>query len=284
MMIKRLLSPFDYLWLAIALSLTIHGAFFYLFWPTNHSLRLSNEPEVALINYKNDEPVLEALLLAQWQSAGGGSGQPTNAASAPFSGQALPTPNELVLQALRERLRQAEQEQLQLLMQLESEWQHAQQESAKNQTETLHAAQETTHQNELAQKIHVLKAKIEHHNAQPRIHFDAPTTKASPYAAYIEAWRAKVERLGTEHYPEQAKGQLSDRLQMTVYIDNEGHLLKVDIHQPAHNPLFNVAAQRIIRLAAPFEAFSPEMKAEIDVLAITRSWHFTQGQLSTQLP
>lgn len=279
---RRLFS--DYLWLAVIISLLAHGALVYYAWPQANNLdAYFAEPEIVLINYKNDEPVLNALLVAQWQAAGGGDGQPEDAASAPFTGPHVPSPNDLVLQALKQQLQQVEAEKQTQLLQLESEWQRTQDQLQNNDTplDTATREQLTEQAQHLAQELHVLKSQISHYNSEPRVHFDAPSTKASVFAAYIEDWRAKIERLGTEHYPDQAKGLLSDTLQLTVYLDTEGNLLKIDINQAADNPIFTVAAQRIVRLASPFGPFSPQMREKTDVLAITRSWRFTQGKLTT---
>lgn len=274
----------DYLWLAVGISVLVHAAFFYYAWPiSSKKAPFVTEPDIVLINYKNDEAVLEAVLLAQWQAAGGGDGKANEAASAPLSGQRILSPNDLLLQAMRQHLRTLESSQQARLQQMESEWQALQ--STKHEDvsyEESEQVEQIERASQLARELHVLKAKITHYNAKPRIHFEAPSAQASPFAAYIENWRANIERLGTEHYPETAKGQLSDSLQMTVYIDKEGHLVKVDIHQPAENPLFNVAAQRIVRLAAPFGPFNDQMREHTDVLAITRSWRFTQGNLTTE--
>lgn len=279
---KRLFS--DYLWLAVIISLLAHGALMYYAWPqANSKQAYTVEPEIVLINYKNDEPVLDALLFAQWQAAGGGEGQPEDAVSAPFTGPHIPSPDDLVLQALKKHLRLAEEQQQARLQRLESEWQTLQTQLQNNETPLDTATQEQLEERtqQLSQELHVLKNQISHYNSQPRVYFDAPSTKASVFAAYIEDWRAKIERLGTEHYPDQAKGQLSDTLQLTVYINKEGDLLKIDINQAADNPIFTVAAQRIVRLASPFGPFSPQMREKTDVLAITRSWRFTQGKLTT---
>lgn len=280
---QHLFQRIDYLWLAVFISLLLHGAALFYFWPLSSTTNQSVlEPDISLINYKTDQEALDALLLAQWQAAGGGSGEPDDIASAPLSGQTAPSPNAMVLQALQERLRQAEAEQHNRLLQLESEWQAlTNQNHLETEADPEHNAPQHEEHQLLALELHALKEKLNQYNARPRIHFEAPSTKASPFAAYIEAWRAKIERLGTEHYPEQAKGQLSDALQMTVYIDQDGNLVKIDIHQPAQNPIFNVAAQRIVRLAAPYNSFTAEMREQTDILAITRSWHFTQGNLKT---
>lgn len=279
----RFLSRTDHLWLAVFLSLLLHGLAFVYFWPaTPAALPKTLEPDISLVNYQTEATDLKAVLLAQWNAVGGGSADDEQLATAPFSGQAVPSPNSLVLQALQERLRQAEAEQQQRLTQLEAEWQALQ--SALNADPHPNAKldqEQSIEHMQLALELHALKDKLNQYNAKPRVHFEAPSAKASAFAAYVEAWRAKIERLGTEHYPDQAKGQLSDALQMTVFIDQEGNLVKIEIHQPAQNPLFNVAAQRIVRLAAPYPAFSTEMREQTDILAITRSWHFTKGNLKT---
>ena len=280
---RRVIHRFDYLWLAVLISLLLHGLVLVYFWPaTPKSLQSVFEPDIALVNYQTDETALNALLLAQWQAAGGGQGENNEVRSAPFSGQATPSPTALVLQALQERLRQAEAEQHNRLLQLDAEWQALENQLASDPN--AQSDQSQPHNEELqllALERHALQNKLNQYNAKPRIHFEGASAQASAFAGYIEAWRAKIERLGTEHYPEQAKGQLSDHLQMTVYIDKDGHLVRVHIHQPAQNPIFNVAAQRIVRLAAPYQAFSAEMREHTDILAITRSWHFTQGNLTT---
>lgn len=279
----RFLSRTDHLWLAVFLSLLLHGLALVYFWPaTPAALSKTLDPEISLINYQTDATDLEAVLLAQWNAVGGGSADDDQLASAPFTGQAVPSPNSLVLQALQERLRQAEAEQQQRLTQLEAEWQALQPVPNADLSPNAELDQEQSAEHvQLALELHALKDKLNQYNAKPRVHFEAPSAKASAFAAYVEAWRAKIERLGTEHYPDQAKGQLSDALQMTVFIDQEGNLVKIEIHQPAQNPLFNVAAQRIVRLAAPYPAFSAEMREQTDILSITRSWHFTKGNLKT---
>lgn len=280
---RRAGNRLDYLWIAVTLSLLLHGLLFIYLWPlplTNSPARF--ESDISLVNYQTEEEAINALILAQWQAAGGGASEDPELRSSPFSQARPPSPNALVLQALQERLRQAEAEQYNRLLQLEAQWQtQANRMSSDNQAHSDIDQPENPELQLLALELHALKDKLNQYNAKPRIHFEGPSARASAFAAYIEAWRAKIEQLGTEHYPEQARGLLSDSLQMTVYIDKEGHLVRVHIHQPAQNPIFNVAAQRIVRLAAPYTAFTAEMREQTDILAITRSWHFTQGTLTT---
>jgi periplasmic protein TonB len=41
------------------------------------------------------------------------------------------------------------------------------------------------------------------------------------------------------------------------------------------------AAIKIVRMAAPYAPFPPELKATTDKLEIVRTWHFQENQLSS---
>src|SRR5690625_2553371 len=113
------------------------------------------------------------------------------------------------------------------------------------------------------QRLAEIALRIERAQARPRYTFVGPSTQASPFAAYIQAWQAKIEQIGTEHYPEQARGKASASLQITVYINHSGEIQRVDIDQPADDPIFNLAARRIIHLAAPFAPRSEDHTSEL---------------------
>ena len=42
-------------------------------------------------------------------------------------------------------------------------------------------------------------------------------------------------------------------------------------------PLLDEAAIRIVRMAAPYAPFPPDIRREFEILSITRTWSFTQG-------
>ncbi|MDR2877283.1 MAG: energy transducer TonB [Chromatiales bacterium] len=100
-------------------------------------------------------------------------------------------------------------------------------------------------------------------------------------AAYLDAWRAKVERIGNLNYPDEAKrGNISGRLLLDVAINADGTLNNVTLLKSSGSKVLDNAAMRIVRLAAPFAEFSPEMRTDTDVLHITRTWEFLDSQLS----
>lgn len=276
----------DYLWWAVLISALIHLAIAG-WWSASSTITPPKEAvEVALLNFKTESAPLHANLLAQWQADGGGE-HAKALASSPTNAIDMPSPDQLVLMALQKRRLQLEQEQQQLLSQLESEW------TIQQQMHTIeHPPTDALEQGESPQahtpapeqSLHALRAAVQQYNQKPRYIFEGPSAHQSPIASYIEAWRNKIETLGTELYPEQAKGRRSGTVQLTVYIRSDGSLERIIIHRPAEDPVFTLTAQRVVNLAAPFAPFSSELAQQGDVLAITRTWHFHQQQLRTQTP
>src|SRR5690606_18812402 len=126
------------------------------------------------------------------------------------------------------------------------------------------------------------KERIEQYNAQPRRQFSGPSTQAVDYAEYVEAWRKKIELLGTEHYPAEARGKLYGSLQMTVYIRQDGSLEKIEITRPSEHAVLNLAATRIVQLAAPFAPLPASIARDTDIFAITRTWRSEERRVGKE--
>ena len=108
--------------------------------------------------------------------------------------------------------------------------------------------------------------------------FITASTKEFKYAAYQEAWRQKVERIGRINYPEEArKRKLSGNLTLTVVLRSNGTVKEIEIVNSSGNRLLDDAARRIVRLAAPYAPFPENIRAETDLLYITRTWIFQRG-------
>jgi protein TonB len=274
--------------IALATSLALHAALL--------TLRFSYPPppvpkastlEVVLVNARTKAAPLNPKLLAQDTLNGGGE------AATGYSASPLPrttndqTADQVVLAALRKRQAQLEQEQKQLFSLLEAKQKTLLAQVQRNvPDDSSDAGEDESNQEAMVvnAQISALKAAIERYDARPRQHFVGPSTKSVPYAQYVEAWRKKIELLGTEHYPEQARGKVYGQLRMTVYIKKNGDLLRVEIDQPSRHPILNSAAKRIVQLAAPFAPFPPAIAKDTDVLAITRTWHFVNSELTTTPP
>ncbi len=118
---------------------------------------------------------------------------------------------------------------------------------------------------------------------RPRHKFLNARTQEYKYAAYMDAWRAKVERIGNLNYPEEAKRlHLNGSLLLDVALNADGSINHVSIRRSSGQKILDDAAVRIVELAAPFAPFPPDIRAETDVLDITRTWKFNESGLSSE--
>jgi protein TonB len=95
--------------------------------------------------------------------------------------------------------------------------------------------------------------------------------------AYEEDWRVKVERVGTLNYPAEARGKLYGNLRLTVTIRPDGTVESIELDRSSGLKVLDAAAFKIVRMATPFAAFPPNIRRDTDLLVITRTWFFGQG-------
>ncbi|MGC1508544.1 energy transducer TonB [Ketobacter sp.] len=97
-------------------------------------------------------------------------------------------------------------------------------------------------------------------------------------AAYLDAWRLKIERIGNMNYPSEArKRKLYGQLRLLVSINSDGSLREMKILKSSGHRMLDQAAMQIVKLASPFSAFPPEIKQDTDILEIIRTWRFEKG-------
>lgn len=278
----------DYLPIALLLSMAAHIAIIVLQFvqPPVPARPAPQALEIALVNTRTETAPLQPQVIAQHNLYGGGEAE-QGVASSPLPRTITESADAVILEALRKRQAELEEEQQRLLTQLISTEQTRSNPQPNNdQFDSQALGYDDLDQESLvlSAQITALKERIEQYNAQPRRQFTGPSAKASVYAAYLEGWRQKIELIGTEHYPEQARGRIYGSLQMTVHIRADGSVERIDIDRPSDEPVLNLAAQRIVQLAAPFPPFPPELANEASVLAITRTWNFVNEQLETSVP
>ena len=106
---------------------------------------------------------------------------------------------------------------------------------------------------------------------------NAASTMRDKGAWYKDEWRKKVERIGNLNYPDEARRQqIYGNLRLLVSINRDGSLYEVLVLESSGQPLLDQAAQRIVRLAAPFAPFTGDLN-DIDRLEIIRTWRFAKG-------
>lgn len=113
---------------------------------------------------------------------------------------------------------------------------------------------------------------------RPRVHrLNAASTMQDKGAYYKDAWRRKVERVGNQNYPAEARSErIYGSLRLLVSINRDGTLREVQILESSGHRILDNAAQRIVRLAAPYAPFTGDLM-DVDVLEIIRTWRFEPG-------
>lgn len=127
-----------------------------------------------------------------------------------------------------------------------------------------------------------ISKRISDYQKRPRRHHYMPSTSEYRYARYVEDWRGWVERIGNEHYPDEARGRIYGALRMTVVIGADGRLVQAVIEESSGSAVLDRAARHIVKLSAPFPPFPPEIARDTDILEITRTWIFTNDKFATR--
>lgn len=139
-------------------------------------------------------------------------------------------------------------------------------------------ARELRREQEIAQLAAELRHKNEAYAKRPKKKYISANTREYAYAAYMRGWSDRVERIGNLNYPSEARRrQLHGELILTVGLDRDGGILSIEVIKSSGEPLLDAAAQRIVRLAAPFPPI-PRDKG-VDELYITRTWQFLPGDV-----
>lgn len=243
--------------------------------------------EVVLLNARTDTEPVQATALAQVSMDGGGDSTEGLARSplppSPSLDSVIPTTTP------EQRVQELEARQRDMMAQLASQYAaliHARSESAMPDGTPVPGLPDNTEQTLalLAQQYAAVSQRVEDYNRRPRRHFFAPSASAVPFAHYVEDWRQRVESIGNQYYPEAARGRVYGSLRMTVFVRADGSVEEVVFDAPSEHAVLNDAARDIIRKAAPFAPFPEDVRREADIIAITRTWHFQNDAISTEIP
>ena len=241
--------------------------------------------DITLVNTRSDQEPDEADYLAQANQDGGGDTDLLRTAQSPLPITPLPSPvREPAAPQVRPEPQPPAPPNPQLLSQ-----QSAQSDisilppvTESQPREPVQMNLSTTDTTRIQQERARLSAELsrfwEEYQKRPRRKFLSARTREYKYAAYMEAWRAKVERVGNLNYPEAAKrNRLIGTLILDVALNPDGTINEIQMERASKHKVLNDAAIRIVKLAAPFEPFPEDIRKEVDILHITRSWQFMRG-------
>lgn len=268
--------------ISILMALGLHavvllGVGFVLdFKPITHPLETL---DVVLVNWRSETEPDEADFLAQASQQGGGESTEAdrpaqeNSGTSPGSIEGMePLDQEEQISSVADAARE------QILLEQDSS-DFSQQITAIEQPEpTLPSVAELMQDSMRMAKLQPgIQRDRESQSKLPRRKWISANTREYEYAAYMQAWVAKVERVGNLNYPEEVRRlKLQGDLVMTVGINQDGSVESIDIQRSSGLSQLDQAATRIVRLAAPYSPLPEHINSSVDVLHITRTWQFSR--------
>ncbi|MGH8690193.1 MAG: energy transducer TonB [Burkholderiales bacterium] len=269
---------------AIGLSLALHAALLSVHFKFPDSLRWKQENaplEVVLVNAKTKERPVKADVLAQSNLNRGGTVEERRRAKTPLPVTEPRDPGKDLADAQR-RQRSLEAQQQELLAQMRESKSRVPAAAPKQQGAEEPAARPSGRDlADLALAAMRLQAQIDRqievYQKRPRKQFIGANASEYRFAQYEEDWRVKIERVGTLNYPAEARGKIYGNLRLTVTIRPDGSVESIELDRSSGLKVLDAAAFKIVRMAMPFAAFPPNIRRDTDLLVITRTWFFGQG-------
>ncbi|HYT47971.1 MAG TPA: TonB family protein [Burkholderiales bacterium] len=268
---------------ALGLSILLHAALLAIHFRTD-ALRWkpANQPlEVVLVNAKTRDRPARSDVLAQANLDRGGNVDERRRARTPLPVTEPRSPGKDLAAAQRRR-RELEAQQQRLLAQTRESATHVPKETVRQAPTDEPAAQPNGRDlADLALAAMRLQAqidkRIDEYQKRPRKQFIGANASEYRFAQYEEDWRIKVERIGSLNYPPGARGKLYGNLRLTVTIRPDGSVETIELDRSSGLEVLDAAAFKIVRMATPFAAFPANIRRDTDLLVITRTWFFGQG-------
>lgn len=237
--------------------------------------------EVVLVNAKTREKPTKADVLAQANLDRGGNVDENRRAKTPLPVVEPPRPGRDLADAQR-RVQQLEAQQQRLLAQAKDSKLRVAPEATRperaEEPATQPSGRDLADLSLAALRLQAqIDRQIEEYQKRPRKKFIGARAAEDRFAFYEDAWRVKIERIGTLNFPAEARGRTYGNLRLTVTIRADGSVESVELDRSSGLKVLDSAAFKIVRMATPFAAFPPDIRREYDQIVITRTWFFGQG-------
>lgn len=269
------------LWLAVGISLLFHALVLSLHFAFPEASQVARERalDIILVNARSQRPPSDAQALAQANLDGGGNTDADRRASTPLP----PTSQQADgsdLQQMRKRVQELEAAQQKMLTQAASLAKVAAAETRSEQPVPSQISGRDLA--DAARAMARLEGEIakmaDEYNKRPQKKFVGARAQEYALAPYFDAWKQKVERIGTLNYPDEARGKLYGRVVIFVELRVEdGSLFNAEISRSSGQKVLDQAAMRILRMAAPFGPIPREAMGGATVLSFAREWNFVPG-------
>jgi protein TonB len=270
--------------IAVAVSLVAHAALLAVRFVAPDAFKL--EPadpglEVILVNARHANKPTKADALAQANLDGGGSAEAGRAKSP------LPdlrkTENGESLKALQRRIAELQEVQRNVLTQVQRSPYFAAPVTEKDKPDPNRLGADTLDTSRaIARQAAEITQTIDDQNKRPKKTYITPSTREVGYAIYYKQMQKRVEEVGTLNFPQKNGSKLYGELVMYIPIFQDGTLYMKEggprVERSSGNPALDQAALQIVRRAAPFGKFPPNMRStdKDDLWVIITRFKFTR--------
>jgi protein TonB len=272
--------------IALLFSLGVHAALFTVRFvdPEGFDRVFQDTPlEVILVNSRSGEKPVKAQAIAQANLAGGGEVDRGRATS-PLPPSAVVEVGDASEEA-RKQIQELREQQQQLLAQIRREMAMLPPPDPRRDEGSPQDREQEERRRQLVQILAEIEKRINEDNARPKRRYISPATREEVYAQYYDGLRRKIEDRGTRNFPEASGKKLYGELTMNVTVDALGRVVEAEVVRRSKNPVLDRRAVAIVKAAAPFGSFTPEMRKQADQLVITSRFKFTRDEAleTTQL-
>ncbi len=271
------------LWIAIGVSVLFHAVLLALNFKFPDASKAFREKamDIILVNAKSSRKPTDAKALAQANLDGGGNTDEERRAKTPLPPTTQQHDGDAV-QQMQRRVQELETAQQRLLTQARNLRKVATAKASSEQPSPTVPVVSGLDLAESARAMARLEGEIakttDEYSKRPRKKFVGARTEEYALAAYLDAWKQKIERIGTLNYPPEARGKLYGAVVIFVELRAEdGSLYNAEISRSSGHKILDQAALRILRMSAPFGPIPQQALGRATVLSFARTWYFTQG-------
>jgi protein TonB len=236
---------------------------------------------VVLVNSSGDEAPSEAQALANATLRGGGESDAGMVKSPLINMGAVQDGDDLTF--LQKQVSILEKEQASLLAMLKGQSNTQAPSGTAQQFNPKIGTATQSNSAPLMREIAALDKNIEDYNKRPKRKFISPATREAAFATYFALWSDRTERLGTEFYPEAARGKFAE-VTVTVSVRKDGSIEDLILEKSSGDKAIDRGALRLLKRLAPYPAFKGALRQSVDVLDITTKLIFTPaGEFTAQM-
>jgi protein TonB len=266
--------------LALTISITLHAAVLgvRIVDPQDFNRVFQDTPlEVVLVNARSNEAPTKAQAIAQANLAGGGEAE-AGMATSPLARSPKDAFGDD--QSEESRTIQAQQEEQQaLLAQVRRDIAAMPVPDPRKVSPTPEERAVEEKRQQMLQMLAAIEKRVNAENSRPRRRYLSPSTREEVYAVYMDSLRNKIEHRGTANFPTINGHKLYGSLTVNITINAKGQVIGTDVVRPSDQHWLDQRTLAIVRAAAPFGDFTPDMRHMTDELVLT--YRFTYASDNT---